>query len=320
MKKLWLLLCLPALLALVVSCGEEEPEEVADLDWDYAGTDNGQVPDNDYYEQESGEEDTAEEETGDDATAVPDDTPVCGNMSIEAGERCDLAPSDCQKINPGLEGLANCKTNCLGWTINECTKNTDVWGVATVDFYTEYILDDSRINDPNYREQGLQRHDAFYGMYGDNVPFPPVAATDIWSAASTVPAGGANYTTFVRQHAFVGTTELYPYIELEFPPGPVAQAEYSVNSTDTIFFNTKMVRVRLVGTSGGSPCIVAMGFWGSIHVNQAWQANPVEGGRLALVAETIEYYPPRQLPNLALEEGDPLPDDLLQIMKYPACP
>lgn len=320
MKRFLLLLCLPALLALVVSCGEEDPEEVADLEYDYVTTDDGQLPDNDTAEQEAWDEDTTEEESGDDATVVPDNTPVCGNMSIEAGERCDIAPSDCAKITPGLTGIANCKGNCLGWAMNECTKNTEVWGVATLDFYTEYILDDSRMGDPVYREQGLQRYDAFYGLYGDNVPFPPVAATDTWSAASTVPAGGGNYTTFVRQHSFVGTSELYPYLELEFPPGVIAQAEYSVNSTDTIFFNKKMVRFRIVGTSGNAPCVVAMGFWGTVHVDQAWQSSPIEGGRLALVASTIEFYPPRQLPNLALEEGDPLPDDLLEIMKYPECP
>ncbi len=303
------------------ACEKKDPEEVSDLpEWDFG------IPDTSYPTDTGGGEEWPDEENDtpapeNDVPTTPDDTaPSCGNGFVEKGERCDFAPSDCAKLNPGLTDIATCKQDCSGWNMAECSKKTDVWGVVSLDFYTEYILDDNRINDPVYREQGLQRYDAFYGMYADNRPIPPAEAFETWTAASTVPAGGGLYTTFVRQHSFVNGSEIFPYLEIEFPPGPITLDDYSVNSTDTIFFNKKLVRFRLVGWSGGSPCIVAMGFWGTIHVNQAWQNNPIEGGRLALVAETIEFYLPRELPFLDLAEGEPLPDDLLQIMKYPECP
>lgn len=320
-KALTTLLALTTAL-LFVACGEEEdPEEVNDLpDWDYAssgdntaGTDDAStVPD----------EEEAPDETPTDTATGPDDAPTawCGNGFIEPGERCDLSPSDCAKINPGLTNIANCKPDCSGWSMGECKKKTDVWGIMTLDFRTDYILNESRLNDPLYCEQGLQHYDAFFGMYGDNSPLPAAEATVTWSIASNTPAGNGLYTTFIRQHSFNGTAEIYPYIEIEFPPGAITLTDYSVNSTDTIFFNKKMVRIRFIGSSGGSPCIVAMGFWGTVNVEDAWQVDPAEGGRIALVSANIEFYPPRELPNLALEEGDPLPDDLLSIMKYPECP
>ncbi len=303
------------------ACEKKDTEEVNDLpEWDF-GTPDTLHPTDTGTEEESFDDEYEAPAVDDDVPVMPDDTgSSCGNGFVEKGERCDFAPSDCAKLNPGLTGIAACKQDCSGWRMTECTKKTDVWGVVTLDFYTEYILDDARINDPIYREQGLQRYDAFYGVYADNRPVPAAEAVETWAAASTSPAGGGLYTTFVRQHSFLNGSEIFPYLEIEFPPGPIALADYSVNSTDLIFLNKKLVRFRLVGWSGSSPCIVAMGFWGTIHVNQAWQNNPVEGGRLAIVAETIEFYPPRDLPFLALEEGEPLPDDLLQIMKYPECP
>jgi len=308
------------LAALLFSCEKKDDEDVGDLpEWDYGTPDSYQQTDTG-ADEEYPDEGSDTTEIADDATPLPDDVAFsCGNGFVEKGERCDFAPSDCAKLNPGLTGIATCKQDCSGWHMGECEKNTGVWGVVTLDFYTEYILDDSRINDPIYREQGLQRYDAFYGMYGGDQPLPAAAAAETWAAASTVPAGGGLYSTFVRQHSFMNGSEIFPYLEVEFPPGPITLDDYSVNSTDTIFFNKRMVRFRIVGWSGNAPCIVAMGSWGTVHVNQAWQNNPIEGGRLALVAETMEFYPPRELPNLAIEEGDPLPDDLLQIMKYPEC-
>ncbi len=306
-------------IAWFVSCEQKDPEEVADLpEWDYGTPDTFHQPDTGGEEEPDEAFDTVP--LPDDAPVLPDDTtPVCGNGFTEQGERCDFAPSDCAKVNTGLTGITTCKPDCSGWRMGECTKKTDVWGVVSLDFYTDYILDDSRINDPVYREQGLQRYDAFYGMYGSDNPIPATDAAETWAAASTVPAGNGLYSTFVRQHSFAGGSEIFPYLEIEFPPGPILLEDYSVNSTDTIFFNKRLVRFRLVGWSGGGPCIVAMGFWGTVQVNQAWQNNPVEGGRLALVSTMIEFYPPRELPFLSLEEGEPLPDDLLSIMKYPEC-
>lgn len=78
-----------------------------------------------------------------------------------------------------------------------------------------------------------------------------------------------------------------------------------------------MVRVRLIGSDGGTPCISAIGYSGKVTVTDAWQDNPVEGGRLAINSLDIEFYPPDELPNLQADEDNPVPAGILV---YPVCP
>lgn len=314
------------LFVVIIGCGEEkEDDNTNDLpDWDYAnvvdGNDEGSSVDEEVDRTETPDKDSGYE-TPDYGTPDSDVIPLpqCGNSTVDKDEYCDTIPVDCKQLNTDLQGIAYCKNTCKGYDLSTCNIALgNALGVINVRFKTEYILDGTRTNDPTYTEQGILHLDTILGVFRDKSPIPPAEADDTWSYAINLAAGGGSQT-WIKQFAWKAGEPAYPRVEIEFSPGPLVQGkEYTINSITTGFFDgfLNLVRLRVINTSGGNECVEGMAFSGSVYVEYAWQDNPVEGGKITVNANDIEFYHPDEMPNLD-EDNPEIPPEVL---KYPICP
>ena len=88
-------------------------------------------PANDSNQDGSDNDTPVDDESGDDS----DETAVCGNDAVEAGEVCDGGLRNCTEINPALyiSGKAKCKNDCTGWDTVTCEESNAVCGNEIVE-------------------------------------------------------------------------------------------------------------------------------------------------------------------------------------------
>ncbi|MCK5808675.1 hypothetical protein KAH37_06805 [bacterium] len=321
-------LLLMLLVFTITSCGEESDDNNgSDLpDWDYANV----VDENDESVQQDEEVDKTEvpdkdsgsetvDKGGSDSDVIP--LPKCGNSAVDEEEFCDTIPVDCMQLNTYLQGIAYCKDSCKGYDLSTCAIKHDdgPLGVIHVDFKTDYILDVNKVGDPVYAEQGIQHLDTILGVFRDKTPIPTLEADDVWSYAVNMPAG-AKSQTWIKQFAWKAGKPVYPRVEIEFSPGPLKQNKYyKVNIFTTGGFLDgflDLVRFRVIDFVNGKECVMAMASTGEVYVEFAWQDNPVEGGKIIVKANDIDFYRPDEMPNLD-EDNPEVP---AEVLKYPKCP
>lgn len=332
-------------LFLLVSCGgeSEDNEELSDIpdDWDYSnvvdddntgdtaadtGTevpgDTGDTAPADTGDTASGDTSADSGDTGDTGNTAPAE--ICGNETVEYGERCDsAAPITCSSLNENMTGATYCKPDCSAYDMNSCDKKS--WGVLNVRFSTKFILDNAKIGDPSYFAQGALPYAAFNGLYGDKKTVFPAegavtsfAVTDYYSG----PLGGQKRQLFIKQNPVVGGGTGYPRHELEFSPGVIKSgAEYKINAVsvfDLVDNLLKLVRYRLIDKQNGAECIMAIGYSGSVYITSVFPENAdlFDGGAVEVVANNVDFYYPTEVPGLDEENNPEVP---AEVLKYPVC-
>ena len=325
-------------LFFIVSCGSEnakDSEELSDIpDWDYSnavtddeaadtGDSSWDASDTDTTDTYSEEGDSAEPADPGDPAETPDEenpqTQVCGNETVEYGERCDsAAPITCSNLNSNMTGATKCLTDCTAFDMSTCDKK--IWGALNVRFSTKFIMDNAKIGDPNYFAQGTLPYSAFNGLYGDQTRFFPQSGDFSVSFAVTdnyTGTFGANKRQlFVKQNPGSG----YPRHELEFSPGTIKNGEeYRINAVsifDLVDNLLKLVRYRLIDRQNGQECIMGIGYSGSVFITSVYPENAdlYEGGSIEIVANNVDFYYPTEIPGL--DEETTVPEEIL---KYPLC-
>ena len=339
MKKFFFLLISLTLFGLV-SCGDGndgDPEVIPDApeNWDYVPADkdsdtgkNNDIPDTaDSADPSDSGDSLPEGDTGisDDTGQDGNETPLpqgCGDGKVDYNERCDSeAPVTCSSLNPNLEKVTKCLTDCTAYDMSTCSRKSKAWGVVNVSFKTDFIMDSAKTGDPGYFAQGALPYSAFNGLYGDEVKMFPVFGDGSVSFAATsnyTGALGANRRQlFIKQNPASG----YPRHELEFAPGGLKKgSEYRIDAVTTyqlIDNLLKLVRYRLVDRQDGQECILGIGYSGTVRINSIDPENAelFEGGKIDVVIDDLDFYYPTEIPGLDTEE-DPIPDEVL---KYPLC-
>lgn len=346
MKKIFfLLICL--ILFVFVSCGEEsggDTEVISDApdDWDFsnvvsddensdAENNQGDAGDTDTSDPSDSSADTADSQSGDtgisdnpDAGDSQDPLPKgCGDGKVDYNERCDSeAPVACSTLNPNMEKVTKCLTDCTAYDMSTCGKK--VWGVVNISFGTDFIMDNAKIGDPSYFAQGALPYSAFNGLYGDTTTIFPIFGDGSVSFAVT-----DNYTSsllgitrrqlVIKQNPASG----YPRHELEFAPGGLKKgSDYRIDAVQTFDLLDeivlKLVRYRLVEKQNGTECVMGIGYSGTVRINSIEPENAAlyEGGKIEVVVNDLDFYHPDEIPGRDYEEQGPLPDEVL---KYPVC-
>ena len=323
----------------LISCGSDGlKEDLSDVpDWDYSNAvtgdeDEGNTTDDtdtvivqDNSETSDGNGTTTDNEVSDDGGEIPE----CGNGVVDYNERCDgTTPIICNDLNPSLnnDGIVTCAFNCQFYDMQQCEIESDAWGIINLHFKTNYIMDSAKSGDPTYFEKGSVPYAAFNGIYGDNKTYlPEFGMGDIVSYSETADYqgsfGGIKRQLFVRQNYVVSGAIGYPRLELELAPGGIEKgAEYRINTFQTIDFvdnYLKIVRFRLIEKNQDGECIMGIGYTGSVFITDVNPDNLdlFEGGSIEIVANNIDFYHPTEVPGLD-EENPEVPADIL---KYPVC-
>ena len=323
-------------LFFIVSCGSEtakDTEELSDIpDWDYSNAvtddeavDSAALIDNgntDTVDSSADTGDTQSSDTGVSDEFPDDETPpsqVCGNETVEYGERCDsAAPITCSNLNSNMTGATKCLADCTAFDMSSCDKK--IWGALNVRFSTKFIMDNAKIGDPSYFAQGALPYSAFNGLYGDKTKFFPQSGDGSVSFAVTDnytgTLGARKRQLFVKQNPANG----YPRHELEFAPGTIKSGdEYRINAVsifDLVDNLLKLVRYRLVDRQNGQECIMGIGYSGSVFITSVFPENAdlYEGGSVEIVANNVDFYYPTEVPGL--DEETTIPEEVL---KYPLC-
>ncbi len=321
----------------IISCSSDDNnDDSGNLpDWDYANV----VHENENTQQDQNTSDIDnfiknDEDINDNNQIQPDEDtqqtkPVCGNNKKENGEKCDGMPVDCSQINHDFKpAIANCKSDCSGFDMSACSLQQKKWGIASLDFKTNYILDSAKTKDLNYVKKGLQKYDAFEGRFAQDT-IPPQDSNLTGAYAETRQADNLRQT-FVLQASFKDGKPVYPYIELEFPKGAITKKDYKINlvSVDIAFIDNwllKMARIRMIKVVNNQKCVMAMVTSGTVKVLNAWQDNPVEGGKLQLFSNDLEFQTITEIKKSFAKDGDLnnlSQDDLQRLQKlfgYPEC-
>ena len=324
-------------LVLMISCGGEtakDTEELSDIpDWDYSNVVTDDEAGDTDAPIDSGDTDVTDTsaDTGDTYpggdSGTPEETPdaetepvqICGNETVEYGERCDsIVATTCSNLNPNLSGAAKCREDCTAFDMSKCDKK--IWGALNVRFSTKFIMDNAKIGDPSYFAQGALPYAAFNGLYGDSKQYFPKngeAASSFAVTDNYTGTFGANKRQlFVKQSPASG----YPRHELEFAPGTIKSgAEYKVNAVslfDMVDNLLKLVRYRLVDRQNGTECIMGIGYSGSVNVTSVYPENAdlYEGGSIEISANNVDFYYPTEIPGI--DEETAVPEEVL---KYPLC-
>ena len=338
MKKfLFVTLFMSLFFFFTVSCDSastKDAEELSDIpDWDYSNAVTDDEAGDSEAPADNGDSDTTDSYTDDSTAAEPtdpgapaekpdDENPpaqICGNETVEYGERCDsAAPITCSNLNSNMTGATKCLADCTAFDMSTCDKK--IWGALNVRFFTKFIMDNAKIGDPAYFAQGSLPYSAFNGLYGDTTKFFPQSGDFSVSFAVTdnyTGTFGANKRQlFVKQNPASG----YPRHELEFAPGTIKSgAEYKINAVslfDLVDNLLKLVRYRLVDRQNGSECIMGIGYSGSVFITSVYPENAdlYEGGSIEIVANNVDFYYPTEVPGL--DEETTIPEEVL---KYPLC-
>ena len=273
------------------------------------------------YSEDTG--DTEPTATGDTAETTDDETQptqVCGNETVEYGERCDsIVATTCSNLNLNMSGTTKCLTDCTAFDMSTCEKK--VWGTLNIRFSTKFIMDNAKIGDPEYFSQGALSYSAFNGLYGDsNQYFPKTSDSSVSFAVTdnyTSTFGANKRQLFIKQIPASG----YPRHELEFAPETIKSGEeYRINAVspfDSVDNNLfKLVRYRLVDSQNGTECIMGIGYSGSVSIASVFPENfdLYEGGSIEIVTNNVDFYYPAEIPEV--DEKTAVPEEIL---KYPLC-
>lgn len=317
---------------LFYSCSSSNTGEGSgpDIDWDWSnvvtddenntGNDNSSTDENVSVNDESvSDSDTQETPDSDEAVFRG-----CGDEIVDYNERCDSpAPFGCSDLNPNIEGVAYCSTDCLYYDLSKCERSKGFWGAVNFHFKTNFILDTAKIGDPVYFQKGALPYSAFNGIYGDNktlIPAPGQQVSYTETSDYQGSLGGKKRQLFIKQNVVVGGSVGYPRFELEFSPGAVSDgAEYKINAVtifDLIDNYLKLVRFRLIEKQNGNECIMGIGYSGSVYITDVFPENAdlYDGGSIEVVSNNIDFYYPTEVPGL--DEENPVP---AEILKYPIC-
>jgi len=323
----------------VISCGDDDlGEEISGPpdDWEYGEivTDSDAETADDSDSPKNGDDETetpVDNDTGvPDENEKPDNDPIdpakgCGNETVEYNERCDSPiPVECKNLNPNMDGIAYCASDCLSYDLSECSLKKNIWGVLNVRFNTNFILDAAKISDYSYFKKGSQPYAAFGAVYGnDEKQVPSKNERQIVSFAFTnnyQATFGTKRQLFIKQYPVVNGTPDYPRLELEFAPGGIKNnSEYRINAIRTIEFVDnllKLVRFRLVEFHNGAECIMGIGYSGSVYITEVFPQNAelFDGGSVEVVANNVIFYHPDKIEEMG---GEPVPADILNL---PVCP
>jgi len=320
---------------LIISCSpDDNTDDSGNIpDWDYSNivdkntkTENKITDIDNFLLQDDNQEDSYQTQSDED---IDNTKPVCGNQKKELGEKCDNMPADCSQINHDFKpGIANCKADCSGFEMSACDLQQKKWGIASLDFKTNYILDSAKTKDLNYLKKGLQKYDAFEGRYSQDT-IPPKTANLTGAYAETRPVENIRQT-FVIQASMKDQKPIYPYIELEFPKGAITKKDYKINlvSVDIAFIDNwllKMARIRMIKIVNNKKCVMSMVTSGTVKVLNAWQSNPVEGGKLQLFSNNLEFQTITEIKKSFAKDGNISnlsQEDLQRLQKlfgYPEC-